>query len=283
MMSLLSAITELLRRLLALSRGRDYPGISPQRLAKALVAEMKHRKRPTEAGFKVPAIYYIYLGQDDFYVVKPIEHEFISQLLVTLVEHIADARYIPDGKLDIVFELDCTFRRGQFAIFGEFDSHYEVEDTAKECVPVHGGVKRQEGHAEDLQTIEVSTGDGIIYEDFDDNVCASDIRQDTIKVGIKQGRNGFLRILKGSAAIEEFHLAGDSISVGRSSVCDLRLFDKAVSRMHAYIRLAGEGYIMSDFNSKNGTYVNGKRIIEVMLASGDEIMLGDTVLLFEER
>lgn len=281
-MSLFSALTELIGQVLSLFGGRDYPGVSPQRLGKALVREMKYRKRPAEVGFQVPAIYYIYLGQDDFYIVKPIEQEFTSQLLVTLVKHVADARYTPDGQLDIIFELDSTFKRGQFAIVGEFSTACLVKDMHKAQVADEKGAVSQDAHAEDLQTIQVHIGGRSIHEDTAE-VCMPDTRQDTIKVCIEQGRDSFLRVLKGSAGVEEFELVGDSISVGRSNMCDIRLFDKAISRIHAYIRFAGEGYIMSDFNSKNGTYVNGKKVMEVMLTSGDKIRLGETVLIFEER
>jgi hypothetical protein len=151
-MSLFSALTELIGQVLSLFGGRDYPGVSPQRLGKALVREMKYRKRPAEVGFQVPAIYYIYLGQDDFYIVKPIEQEFTSQLLVTLVKHVADARYTPDGQLDIIFELDSTFKRGQFAIVGKFSTACLVKDMHKAQVADEKGAVSQDAHAEDLQT-----------------------------------------------------------------------------------------------------------------------------------
>ena len=48
------------------------------------------------------------------------EQEYISQLFDILVEHIANNRYNLDGQLEIIFDLDVTFRRGQFATIGSY-------------------------------------------------------------------------------------------------------------------------------------------------------------------
>lgn len=282
MMGLFNMIGELFVRFFALFGARDYAGVSSHKLGKALIREMKARRRPLGGGFQVPAVYYVYLGQDDFYIVKPIEQEFTSQLLINIVEHVADGRYTPDGKLDIVFELDDSLRRGQFFIIGKFSDEEKAHSTPEdqftgEKDAITKRVQIQTGH-----TIEVPAGGRAINEDTEE-VPVLDLKEKTIEVARLQSKAAMLRVVKGGAEGQEYQLEGDSISVGRSSMCDIRLFDKAVSRVHAYIRHTGEGYIISDFGSKNGTYVNDKKIQEIKLTSGDRIRLGETVLVFEER
>jgi hypothetical protein len=57
--------------------------------------------------------------------------------------------------------------------------------------------------------------------------------------------------------------------------------DTTTSRRHAQIVADGGGYRIQDLGSSNGTYVNGARVTEAALASGDEISVGGTRFRFE--
>jgi pSer/pThr/pTyr-binding forkhead associated (FHA) protein len=54
-----------------------------------------------------------------------------------------------------------------------------------------------------------------------------------------------------------------------------------VSRRHAEIRRVGEGVVLTDLGSTNGTRVNGTPVREQILVSGDEVGVGTTRLIFE--
>jgi len=71
--------------------------------------------------------------------------------------------------------------------------------------------------------------------------------------------------------------------IGRSSECDITLADSNVSRRHAEIRRIGDGYSLVDLGSTNGTEVNGQRIQETALMSGDVISVGTTEITFERH
>ena len=58
--------------------------------------------------------------------------------------------------------------------------------------------------------------------------------------------------------------------------------DLLVSRTHAVIEQYAGGWVVRDLGATNGTFVNGVRVVaERVLRSGDEIRLGDSVLLFQ--
>jgi pSer/pThr/pTyr-binding forkhead associated (FHA) protein len=57
--------------------------------------------------------------------------------------------------------------------------------------------------------------------------------------------------------------------------------DPNASRRHAEIRRAGNDVVLVDLNSTNGTRVNGANVRERKLSDGDEIVIGTTVLRFE--
>jgi pSer/pThr/pTyr-binding forkhead associated (FHA) protein len=71
------------------------------------------------------------------------------------------------------------------------------------------------------------------------------------------------------------------VSVGRQGDCTIVLADPNVSRRHAEIHPAGDGFIVIDQGSTNGTRVNGARISEHQLRDGDEVRFGNTVVHFE--
>ena len=70
-------------------------------------------------------------------------------------------------------------------------------------------------------------------------------------------------------------------SIGRSSDNQLQLTDAQVSRRHAELVQAGQGWRIRDCGSRYGTFVNDARIEETALTSGDRIRLGQTEIRLE--
>jgi hypothetical protein len=93
-----------------------------------------------------------------------------------------------------------------------------------------------------------------------------------------------LTVLTGPAAGER-HPLGAEQTIGRGRSATLRLADPQASRVHARIRLGPDGATVEDLRSKNGLRLNGvplDRRRAARLASGDELAIGETVLVFEE-
>ena len=72
-----------------------------------------------------------------------------------------------------------------------------------------------------------------------------------------------------------------SLLIGRAPVCDIVLVGDSVSRNHARIRRSRGAWMISDQDSKNGIKVNGRRVDESTLKSGDRLDIG-TVRIFVE-
>jgi two-component system, NtrC family, sensor kinase len=71
-----------------------------------------------------------------------------------------------------------------------------------------------------------------------------------------------------------------AVSIGREAGNVVTLDDHEVSRRHAEIRRVGETYIVGDLKSSNGTFLNDAKVERAELASGDQIKIGRSVLLF---
>jgi len=93
----------------------------------------------------------------------------------------------------------------------------------------------------------------------------------------------WLSVSRGTQVGRRFTLRTLTTQLGRDSSSDIVLEDKQVSRRHAEIRREAKGYVLYDLQSKNGTSVNGKRITEHLLREGDEIQIGQTVLVFRRN
>jgi hypothetical protein len=74
-------------------------------------------------------------------------------------------------------------------------------------------------------------------------------------------------------------LTGEPITIGRDPENDLVLDDRRVSRRHAEIRLRLGRYTLYDLQSTNGTFVNGRRVAEIVLSDGDRIAIGGSELV----
>jgi len=72
----------------------------------------------------------------------------------------------------------------------------------------------------------------------------------------------------------------DEYTVGRTSDADIPLADRKVSRKHCKIVRGGTHYFVVDLNSRNGTFVGGKKVKRRLLKDGDQIQVGMSRLLF---
>lgn len=70
--------------------------------------------------------------------------------------------------------------------------------------------------------------------------------------------------------------------IGRGETCDLPLADADASREHVDLVVDLDGVIARDRGSKNGLLVNGRAVPEKRLADRDELLIGATLLVYED-
>ncbi len=79
----------------------------------------------------------------------------------------------------------------------------------------------------------------------------------------------------------ELPLEGDEITIGRTSGNDVIVDLPQVSRMHARLVRRGDGFVLRDNNSSNGTWFSSTRIDEIPLRGGDTFRIGTAQLIFK--
>ncbi len=89
-----------------------------------------------------------------------------------------------------------------------------------------------------------------------------------------------LIIERGPNAGKRLPLVTFPITIGRDEANTVVVDDEEASRFHLRIKKRGRLFICEDLESKNGTFLNGDRILNSIVKNGDKILVGGTELQF---
>jgi hypothetical protein len=97
-------------------------------------------------------------------------------------------------------------------------------------------------------------------------------------------RTAWLRVRTGPLAGKAFVLYRTPTTVGSSPDAHIYLFkDAEIDALHAQIHRVGSSHEVEDMGSRHGTKVADRAVRRRRLVSGDQIVVGNTILEFEER
>jgi pSer/pThr/pTyr-binding forkhead associated (FHA) protein len=135
---------------------------------------------------------------------------------------------------------------------------------------------------------ELGTG---TFEGRVETVLAADSRFDLeVALWDLAGGNPYRRLLErlgldaevGAIRVGAVVLSSDrpraAWTIGRSRSCDVVQPEPTLSRRHATLQMRWGTWTLEDHASKNGTWVNGRRVQRVRLHPGDDVLLGDLPL-----
>ena len=113
------------------------------------------------------------------------------------------------------------------------------------------------------------------------DAAATRVRRDMGDAGatVVSGLGGRLEVVAGMEA-RSFGLTKGKYLVGRAAGSDIHLREGSVSSRHAQLERTGGSWRLTDLQSTNGTFVNGRRIQSVEVNSGDRIRFGDVGMKF---
>ena len=89
-----------------------------------------------------------------------------------------------------------------------------------------------------------------------------------------------LVVISGELTGQVYPLETTTVTFGRDSSNSIGVPDAALSRLHCVFSFEAEGWTLRDVGSSNGTFVNGRQIERHLLADGDRIAAGSSLLLF---
>lgn len=89
-----------------------------------------------------------------------------------------------------------------------------------------------------------------------------------------------LIIQDGPRAGKRLEIWKDLTTIGRSRDCDIFLEDISVHRKQASILHTATGFVLRDDHGKGDSFVNGQSVREQLLTHGDQLLFGNTRLVF---
>lgn len=99
-------------------------------------------------------------------------------------------------------------------------------------------------------------------------------REEQATVDALNPGTALLVVLRGPNTGARFLLDDAEVTTGRGPDRDIFLDDVTVSRKHAAFVRDGEGFLVRDLGSLNGTYVGKERVDEARLQSGQDVQIG---------
>ncbi len=131
---------------------------------------------------------------------------------------------------------------------------------------------------EETATTEVKEDETSLIEDLYEETTLIEEEADS-----NIGAAGKL-LINNNGVLSEEHLLKNITMIGRSKSCDVVIDNKVVSKKHAEILNEGSNFYIRDIGSKNGTFINGRKLKlmeKAELKSKDKIKLGNVYCSFE--
>jgi hypothetical protein len=255
-MNLLKSVETTIANLVEGAFGRVFRSeVRPMELARKLAREMDAHRTVSVSRVYVPNEYSVWLSPEDRERYQGVEHEVIDELSAYLLEHARREDLILASQPHIEFHTDERLALGEFGIQarlvrapGHSDEHPEppVNEEEHGQTMIYSTSARVRGPVEEIQA-----------------------RRRTPRALLVVGGRRLLVPPAGGV-------------IGRSRDCEIVLDDAGVSRHHAELRPAGDGWTIADLGSTNGVLVNGEGIRGAhAVQSGDRLEMGSTEILFE--
>jgi Nif-specific regulatory protein len=90
-----------------------------------------------------------------------------------------------------------------------------------------------------------------------------------------------LEAVSGPLKGQLFLLTQEEVSIGRDPSNEISLLDSLVSRRHCVIRKESGTFRLQDLESRNSTFVSGVPVMDRVLVPGDQIRVGNSILIFQ--
>jgi len=222
--------------------------LEPSEVMKQLEREILRKKRKSKDGLIVPNFYYVEMAPEDYQ--RLCARRFLDEIYIMVEKTVIINDLFMDGHLEITVNSNEELSRGTCDVSGRFadNSYDEKPPENAEC------------HTIVLDRSEFNPPLNLPTE------------YKTVSLLALEGKD-----------IDSYLEFGEkTIYIGRRVNNDFILTDTNASRVHAYITYERHRHILYDADSMNGTYVNGRAVVlPQLLRPGDELRIGETVLLYE--
>ena len=235
--------------------------IHPVEIAKGLTKQMDEGRMVSISRTYAPNDFTIHLSKEDTESIQAYQESLKDELIQYASTHAENKNYHLMTPPKIRFETEDSLRFGEFGITAKL--------TGGEGPREKGAPQDTSGQTRIFRTEE--TGGG---------------QQGTAAISANEARRHGLAREIVEVVMEDgtYPLEGRGPwTVGRSQECDIVVSDPNVSRKHARLSRADNGFVVEDLGSTNGTLLDGAPIDRERIESGDELTFGQTTARFVRR
>jgi Protein of unknown function (DUF3662)/FHA domain len=223
--------------------------LQPVQIAKRVIRAMEAHQTISVAKTFVPNSYLVSLSPSDFAQFEQYKRSLERDLAEAVLGAARDRSFTLLAYPTVEIEQDAEISPGDLRVA------CALVDASGEEVP-----------ANEPERLGIETGHTMILD------------RDALRSAKPRAPQGAIVAREGSVR-REVTLTADPITVGRDPKNDIVLDDRRVSRRHAEVRLRLGRYTLYDLQSTNGTFVNGRRIAEMVLSDDDRITIGGAELV----
>jgi Protein of unknown function (DUF3662)/FHA domain len=237
--------------------------IHPVEIAKGLTKQMDEGRMVSISRTYAPNDFTVHLSKEDAESIRAYQASLKDELIQYASTHAENKNYHLMTPPRIRFETEDTLRFGEFGVTAKL--------TGGDGPREKGAPQDTSGQTRIFRTEESSGGE---------------IDQGTATISADEARrHGLAReIVEVILGDKKHQLEGRGPwSVGRSQENDIVINDPNVSRKHARISRADNGFVVEDLGSTNGTLLDGAPIDRERIESGDELTFGQSRARFIRR
>ncbi len=225
----------------------------------------------------VPNHFVVELGDHDHDRLAPYADPLTAELSAMVREHADEQRYTFVGPVQVELRHTPSLDTGVFHVRSDVLTGPDSEPVSL------ASVAAQQPGVRPAVPPDAAPASPPLAGPSPDDAWAADPALTTALPRVQQPPPVYGRLLvrEGKHAEYWVELRRPVTVIGRGSEADVRVTDQAVSRRHAELHLESGAPVLTDLQSTNGTTLNGSRVETAPLADGDQIGLGETVLIFQ--
>lgn len=266
--------------------------LKPIELGRRLVKEMDARRTLDVHGRAiVPNVYRFSLSPADHHAFSSIEAPLVRELIDAAKEHARDEGYGLLGPLRVQLVVDESLKSGRLELASEMSAQARpapgvatptAAPAPAAAAPAPAPVVPVPAPAAEERP--AWTADPLSWASGPQEAVPADPAGTATVVAPSAPAAPVRTHVIVLASGQEVTLRpGAQATVGRLPTCEVLVNDPNVSRRHGELRPQGDGFVLVDLGSTNGTRVNGSPVGEHPLHDGDVITIGGTRLRYEVR
>ncbi len=235
--------------------------IHPVEIAKGLTKQMDEGRMVSISRTYAPNNFTVHLSREDAESIQAYQDSLKDELIQYASTHAENKNYHLMTPPRIRFETEETLRFGEFGVTAKL--------TGGDGPREKGAPQDTSGQTRIFKTEETAGGDQGTAAISAGEAQKHGLAKEIVEVVLDDGTHP----LEGAGPW----------TVGRSQENDITVNDPNVSRRHARISRADDGFVVEDLGSTNGTLLDGAPIDRERIDGGDELTFGQSAARFVRR